>query len=198
MHTQTEFENSKDTLDSSYQAHVYSGSTISLLGSGIRHKIEDIAWSLANINRFNGQFGPLSVGQHSCLVCDLCNNSYNALHHDGHEALIGDISTPVKNCLNKLGNNVWRNFEHDFAKRYRKYWGVAHPMPSFVKRADEIALRLEISFIAPNPAKSAFMRSGIHPLYDSKWSLTEVWTPDRAFMEFMDRHQRLGSGKRSR
>lgn len=198
MHTQTEFENSKDTSDSSYQAHVYSGSTISLLGGRIRHRIEDIAWSLANINRFNGQFGPLSVGQHSCLVCDLCNGSYNALHHDGHEALIGDISTPVKNCLNKLGNNVWRDFEHDFAKKYRQYWGVAHPMPEFVKRADEIALRLEITLVAPNAAKSAFIRSGIHPLYDPKWCLTEVWTPDKAFNEFMSRHHKLGPTGRTK
>ena len=175
---------------------VYSGSTISLLGGKIRHRIEDIAWALANTNRFCGQFGPLSVGQHSCLVSDLCNASYNALHHDGHEALIGDVSTPVKNCLNKLGNNVWRNFEYDIAKKYRQYWGVAHPMPVHVKRADEIAMRLEIAFVAPNSAKSAFIRSGVKPLYDPKWGLTEIWTPDKAFMEFMDRHNKLGPGDR--
>lgn len=71
-------------------------------------------------------------------------------------------------------------------------------MPEFVKRADEIALRLEITLVAPNAAKSAFIRSGISPLYDSKWALTEVWTPDKAFSEFMERHHRLGPQGRYR
>lgn len=193
-----EFEKSSVTPDYCYQTHVYSGNTVSLLGGRIDHRIEDIAWALANINRFNGQFGPLSVAQHSCLVSDLCNKSYNALHHDGHEALIGDVATPVKNCINLLGNNVWRNFEHAIAKKYRSYWGVAHPMPPFVKVADELAMRLEVAFIVPNQAKSEFIKSGIYPIYSHEHQLTEIWTPDRAFMEFMDRQEKLGPQGRTR
>lgn len=167
------------------------------MGGKIKHTIEDVAWALANINRFSGNFGPYSVAQHSCLVSDICNGSYNALHHDGHEAWTGDVPTPVKNCLNLLGNNVWRTFEHDVAKRYRHYWGVANPMPAYVKKADTLALRLEVARIVPNSAKSAFLATGVEPIYISEFTIQDVWSPDKAYSEFLEYHHRLGpTGRR--
>jgi hypothetical protein len=70
-------------------------------------------------------------------------------------------------------------------------------MPPFVKVADELAMRLEIAFIVPNSAKSEFIKSGIYPVYSHEYQLTEIWTPDRAFTEFMQRQDSLGpSGRR--
>ena len=75
--------------------------------------IEDIAWSLARICRFNGHIkrdiALYSVAQHSCLVSDLLAKTSERLAvlgllHDAHEAYLGDIVTPVKDHLNVLDN----------------------------------------------------------------------------------------------
>jgi hypothetical protein len=85
----------------------------------------DIAHQLARIRRFNGATSRgYSVAAHSLHVCDLVARlggrpiaQLAALHHDSHEYLIGDMSTPVKAALNALGGGVWRAFENDLQSR---------------------------------------------------------------------------------
>lgn len=73
---------------------------------------DDIAWPLARICRFGGRlpkYGPMafySVADHSVLVALILREfgepasvQYAGLMHDAHEALMGDIVTPVKRWL---------------------------------------------------------------------------------------------------
>ncbi len=56
----------------------------------------DIVYHLGNIKRFNGLI-EYTVLQHSLHVCDLLPISLKpfGIIHDGHEAFLGDISSPV-------------------------------------------------------------------------------------------------------
>lgn len=73
---------------------------------------DDIAWPLARVCRFGGRLpmhGPMafySVADHSVLVALILREfgepasvQYAGLMHDAHEALMGDIVTPVKRWL---------------------------------------------------------------------------------------------------
>lgn len=79
-----------------------SGLRVDPLGVDSRQvRIEDIAFGLARINRFNGQT-EYSVAQHCVAVCDRISvESWKkyALLHDAAEAYLGDIIRPVKNRI---------------------------------------------------------------------------------------------------
>lgn len=70
--------------------------------------LEDFAHSLSRLPRFLGHTRgsiPYSVAQHSCLVMALLDDAATrpleqaAILHDAHEALMGDIPTPLKAAL---------------------------------------------------------------------------------------------------
>lgn len=66
--------------------------------------IEDIAFSLARIRRFNGHTDAnCSVALHSVIVSHNVPDelALYGLLHDAHEAYTGDISTPFKNRINR-------------------------------------------------------------------------------------------------
>jgi hypothetical protein len=77
----------------------------------------DIAKSLAKICRFNGHSTLFySVAQHCCLVADILppRQRLYGLLHDAHEAVLGDITSPVKAALRSLGGpegGLWA-FDH--------------------------------------------------------------------------------------
>lgn len=72
-----------------------------MLLPGNTPRIEAIAHSLAQINRFGHASRPYSVAEHSLLVCEIvksmgldCHAQRAALMHDAHEAFTGDVATP--------------------------------------------------------------------------------------------------------
>jgi uncharacterized protein len=88
----------------------YSGLVVDLLDPNpATIHIRDIATHLARTNRFNGAtkyHAPYSVAQHSCVVVRLVQQKSNdaklglqALLHDAHEYLSGDISTPFQEAI---------------------------------------------------------------------------------------------------
>ena len=85
----------------------HSGERIDLLNPDpATIKIEDIAHGLSNVCRFGGQCDPFySVAQHSVYVSSLVPKGKNniialsALLHDGSEAYIGDVTSPLKQLL---------------------------------------------------------------------------------------------------
>lgn len=91
--------------------------------------INDIAYSLSNINRFNGHsMRPISVAEHSLMVCEIAERHFQikcpagllaTLLHDAHEYLIGDVSTPVKALLGE----DFKAFELRFQRLVLKHFG---------------------------------------------------------------------------
>lgn len=95
--------------------------------------IEDIAFRLSFINRFNGSVGAYSVAQHSVLVAQQLppEHQLSGLLHDVSEAYIGDITRPLKRHIQ--GYDELENFYEDVID---KHYGVEtrHPL---VKEADQ-------------------------------------------------------------
>ena len=103
--------------------HIFfnSGREFPLTGShmfakGNKLSFEEIAFSLAQINRFTGHCSrPYSVAEHSLLVAGTALRVFNAptivqlaaLMHDAHECICGDASSPVKEML----GDSWAHFE---------------------------------------------------------------------------------------
>lgn len=117
--------------------------------------IEDIAYSLARILRFNGHLKhQISVARHSCLVADLVPEylALPALLHDAHEAYLGDIVRPVKRFFiaQKCGNvdeleNWW---QHMIWEKYDCLLDGTRPL-EVIQEADDLQLAREIASFAP-------------------------------------------------
>lgn len=112
--------------------------------------IEEAAHALARINRFAGHTRgpvPYSVAQHSVLVSEHVppEHALAALCHDLHEAIIGDILSPVKRALALLGGtDALRHLDETMAQAMGWRFGFA-PMAkgSIVQEADLRALVTE-------------------------------------------------------
>jgi hypothetical protein len=112
--------------------------------------IEEIAHSLAQINRFTGHCRrPYSVAEHSLLVVRIAASEgaspsaqLGALMHDAHEAFTGDVSSPVKWTI----GDQWDVFEKAQARGLHAALGIRTLMQSHradIKRWDLIALATE-------------------------------------------------------
>jgi 5'-deoxynucleotidase YfbR-like HD superfamily hydrolase len=136
--------------------------------------VEHVAIALSQINRYTGHSRfPYSVAQHSVFVSKLLDFDPRlamlGLAHDAHEAIIGDISTPLKQQIRAAGaGHVLEKLEADADAIMFRLFGVAAPAAGFeteaVKRADLVALATEYRDImakrhdwnllyAPHPAK---------------------------------------------
>lgn len=109
--------------------------------------LTDVVKALGNIQRCNGHGGrrnPLSVLQHSILVCDLLYKQYAdsdlalaGLLHDAHEAYIGDTTSPVKTLTGFVEPE-----EITVAVRQRLHWNYPTNYKP-VRTADLAALEIE-------------------------------------------------------
>lgn len=70
---------------------------------------DEIAYTLANINRFAGAFEkPISVAQHTLIAIDAAPftlKPWVALH-DAHEAFIGDITRPTVSAISCIAGSM--------------------------------------------------------------------------------------------
>ena len=148
--------------------------------------IFDVAWSLANQCRFVGHCDEFySIAQHSLLVSYLCPPSLalDGLLHDGTEAYLGDVSSPLKNALPAY-KVIERAWELAFKEKFGT-WTTAE-----VKEADLRALSIE---------RTAMM--SLDPYWDAQGIPTEAWPPhlkwirrltvEGAFTAFLDRFTNL-------
>lgn len=128
--------------------HPISGTAV--LVPGAVPRIEVIAHSLAQINRFTGHATrPYSVAEHSVLVCDIVKTmgldhhaQRAALMHDAHEAITGDMASPVKWVL----GTEWLGFENLHARMLRHAYHLQTAHTAYghaIKQADLIALATE-------------------------------------------------------
>ncbi|WP_440105657.1 hypothetical protein [Acidovorax sp. BL-A-41-H1] len=127
-----------------------------LLVHGKVPRIEVIAHSLAQINRYTGHAArPYSVAEHSLLVADiLAAQGYDhhaqrlGLMHDAHECLSGDAASPVKWALGA----AWLEFENPLAALVRTQYHLKTAHAAYkgaVKHADLAALATERRDLMP-------------------------------------------------
>lgn len=120
--------------------------------------IEEIAHSLARVNRFNGHTArAYSVAQHSCFVASLLPPKYElmGLLHDAAEAYIHDIISPIKKLLPsyaELEAGVMLAVCNKFGLDKSDVWGWR-----LVKQADEAALATEIRDLTPHQIHNGFL-----------------------------------------
>lgn len=103
--------------------------------------IQDIAGALSQLCRFTGHTkGFYSVAEHSVHVSELVpeKDAYAALMHDAVEAVVGDMSRPLKALLPEY-KAIEKRCEAAILKRF----GLSPEMPASVKLADIAMLAIE-------------------------------------------------------
>lgn len=99
--------------------------------------IEDIAYSLSNLCRYNGHCNKFySVAEHSVYTSQYVSSEFalEGLLHDAAEAYIGDIASPVKKIIPDV-----KKIENKILKCVSKKFKLKYP---FHKSVKEIDLRL--------------------------------------------------------
>jgi hypothetical protein len=123
----------------------------------------DIAWALAQTNRFTGHcLRPYSVAEHCLLVCHLAEHVHRlsvhdllaALMHDAHEAYCGDLSSPAKQAIAE----PWRQFEgrieHTVHTAFALHTASAQHRAA-IKHCDLMALATERRDLMPGHTPAA-------------------------------------------
>lgn len=103
--------------------------------------IEDIAHALSNICRFTGHVHRFySVAEHSIHASRLVppEDALAALLHDAAEAVLGDVSKPLKSLLPD-----YKRIERRVEQAIWAQWGLPDVLPESVKVADMQMLGIE-------------------------------------------------------
>lgn len=131
-----------------------------------------IAWSLSQINRFNGHaHRPYSVAEHSLLVCDIVEREFGldhhaqlaALMHDAHESVATDMHSPGKDAIGV----PWRNWENRWQQLVRSKFGIQVASSlhrEAIHSADLIALATERRDLMAATRAPWPVLSGVDPL----------------------------------
>lgn len=144
--------------------------------------IEDIAWSLSNICRYNGHCKFYSVAEHSIYASQyLSRYALEGLMHDAAEAYIGDISTPVKQLLPNI-----KKIEHRILKCIAEKFNLEYPFNNAIKKVDLRLLATEASQIM-NPQVEVWPQLTEPPFDFRLWCVK----PINAFSIFMRRYETL-------
>lgn len=112
----------------------------------------DIFAAISKLCRFTGHCSELyTVGHHSLLVMSLVPEEFRfeALMHDGHEAHVGDDSTPKKEALSYIDGGAYRKLVRRAASAVRERYALPIALSPEVKRADIVALGLEKRWFMP-------------------------------------------------
>ncbi len=148
--------------------------------------VEDIAHALSHLCRFTGHCrGFYSVAQHAVLVSHLVppELAFAALHHDDVEAVMGDMSSPLKRLMPE-----YKALEHRIEAAILAQFGLPGAMPPEVKHADLVALRTEqrdLMHIAGGLWPSL---QGIEP---SDQHRLQPMEPEAARRAYLNRHHEL-------
>lgn len=158
--------------------------------------IEDIARALSNISRFGGHIRRhYSVAQHALLTRELVIEDgypelgYAALHHDSHEAYVGDAPSPLKIVLGESYRSVTQRVDRAVAAAL----GLDpeefhHPV---IKRADQLAMRIEATALKAHDGRSFAEYCGFEPLDPRECRLRcPAMPPESARRRFLDAHRR--------
>lgn len=142
-------------------------------------KVYDVAWALSRQGRFLGHtMGLLTVAEHSvrvlAIVEEMCPDDpligLTALFHDGPEAYMGDIVSPIKHIPEMA---PYREAEMRAEQAFGVALGIICPLPDAVIEADKIQCGIEIR--------------------GDRWNPLKRMEPDHAFRLFMTEFERLSA-----
>ncbi|EOX1508499.1 hypothetical protein ACPD0N_003166 [Vibrio cholerae] len=169
--------------DSNAPAIVMSNGELHRFGEPFVADIESIAFALSYINRYTGHVGAYSVAQHCVLVCDRLPDHLKlaGLLHDAPEALLGDVSKPLKNLLPE-----YQAIEAWYHRQFDVQFGVETEHPQ-VKEVDLRMLVTEAKFFGL-PLENF---PNVKP-FDLRFT---VWSPKIARFFFMSRFNELTSAR---
>jgi len=144
--------------------------------------ILDVAHSLAHICRFTGHSRKFySVAEHSVIGSYQCEPeaAYDMLMHDVTEALIGDVSTPLKSLLPE-----YRLLERELTWRLSEQFRFHYPFSPLVRESDLRMLATEREQLLKPSRQQWACLENVKP-----YPVTlEGWPPERAKQEFIDRY----------
>lgn len=141
--------------------------------------IFEVAHALSRLCRFTGHTsGFYSVAEHSYWCSHMVPEKYalEALLHDGHEAYIGDVSSPLKKLLPD-----YRAVEQRVAAVFRRKFGLPETTSRQVDIADKYLAAIEACELLDWEDT---------PLTTT---LTKCFDPDEACTVFMNRFNQLWS-----
>lgn len=159
--------------------------------------LHDFAYNLSRINRFHGATlgKPYSVAQHSCHVGDYLLQHFDPLTafigllHDGHEAVIGDIPTPLKKAFKHYGLDVNERFAVPIDEWLFKSAGVTLPLPQYVVEAVQMADMVLYQHEGRQLMRN-FVPSALPPEAPPYTSHITPWASEEAYRQFLSRFQR--------
>ena len=136
-------------------------------------KIEDIAHALSRLPRFGGHLNrPYSVAQHCVLCSEMAKTKKDkkaALLHDGSEAYLLDMPTPIKARMGE-----YKQYEDKLMTVIFKKYGLEWPLNEKVKKIDRKMLLIEWDRLAVTDDKNF-----------------KVWSRNKAKKEFLKAFKQL-------
>jgi uncharacterized protein len=166
-------------------------------------QIEDIAGGLSKVCRFGAQAREYySVAQHALLVRRLVVGAgypqlaLAALHHDSHEAYLGDIPTPLKWKIRKATTvyvDACKRFDRVIAEAFGfELPEEGTPEQKVIKRADEQALLSEAARLLLDGGKALRRAKRLgEEQYRDLAALEEPLPPGEAEARFLETHKEL-------
>lgn len=154
----------------------------------------DIAHALSRVQRFTGHIDQdeapdftYSVGQHSIMVSRLVPSEFalEGLLHDGAEAYVNDLSTPLKNKVGAPYKDIELSVHTAIAERFR----IPVTMSPEVKVADRVAFEAELSSMFPDDER--LNRSSVN----FAWMKINPMSPDEVRRAFLDRFAELAGAE---
>lgn len=147
--------------------------------------LDDIAWSLSRLPRFNGHGIGLTVLQHSLGVADLVQpaayemsrqnkaDRLAALLHDASEAYIGDLIRPLKNAVPAL-MQLEKRIDMAIIERFDvKFYG---DVLDRIEHADDVMLYSEAQHFFPNPCEMEWIdQSKVLPMAQLEKLKDKTW-----------------------
>ena len=165
--------------------------------------LEDITYALARLNRFTGHADPSwSVGQHSLLCAELARLQGGSLElqrsclsHDFAEAYLGDVSSPLKRCIQGYHGLEVLHF-HAICTALGidlgvdPGWNLDPARAGKVKAIDQRAFEVEVqTFMPPHPDLPEM--KPIHPEERRALMYAFDWIPARVQFELENRFDEL-------
>lgn len=145
--------------------------------------IDDIASGLSHICRFTGQCHTFySVAEHS-ILCSYrvpAEHAFAALMHDAAEAVMGDVSRPLKSLLPD-----YKKIERRVERAILAKFGLPADMHESIKRADleMLAFEQRVCMLNSDPWP------GVEKAGDSPYF--QFLTPPEAYAAFLNRFHEL-------